>query len=174
MVRLSRLADYGVLLLTHMAQQPERLFSTTDLSSDTRLAVPTISKILQVLNRDGLVASHRGVRGGYGLSRSPDHITVAQIVQALEGGVAMTDCVEGAPGECELEDVCRVRTNWQAINTAILDALQRVTLAEMAQCPHEPAPPGHLVQLTRKNRDYDTFSAGPTASDSACGLEGAV
>lgn len=171
MVRLSRLADYGVLLLTHLAQQPERLFNTTDLSLDTRLAVPTISKILQVLNREGLVASHRGMRGGYGLARPPERITVAEMVNALEGGVAMTDCVKGAPGECELEDVCRVRTNWQAINTAILDALQRVTLAEMAQVPQD-LPPAHLVQLTRKNKEYNPFSGTTASSGNTHGMEG--
>ena len=91
------------------------------------------SKILKALARAGLLASHRGAKGGYGLARDAEAITVAQVIVALEGPIALTSCIEDGPGDCEIEALCPARANWQRINDAIRRALDDITMAEMAQ-----------------------------------------
>ena len=131
MIRMTKQADYGIVLLTRLAQEPGRLFNATELAHDTQLPAPTVSKILKILARGGLLSSHRGVKGGYALARAADRITVAQINSALDGPIAITECIDDTPGECTQESFCSVRGNWQRINEAIRSALEEITLAEM-------------------------------------------
>ena len=133
MFRPSRLADYGVVLLCHMANQSDRLFSTTDLAEGANLPLPTVSKILTLLTNDGLLVSHRGARCGYRLAREPEAITVAEIVRTLDGPVAMTICLEHGPGACDVEASCPSRRGWQKINDAVWNALEGVSLAEISE-----------------------------------------
>ena len=133
MIRMSKQTDHGIVLLTQFAASPDATtYTTRELSEATDISQPTVSKVLKVLARAGLLASHRGVRGGYSLSRHPRDITVAEIISATEGGVAMTECVS-APGDCAQEPTCHVRANWQRINEAVVDALEKVSLADMAR-----------------------------------------
>jgi FeS assembly SUF system regulator len=132
MIRITKQTDYGIVLLTHMAAHGERLFNAPDLAAETRLPLPMVSKILKVLARDGILASHRGVKGGYSLARLPEEIPVSQIIVALEGPIALTECIE-VHGDCSHESLCRVRANWQRINDAVRQALDGITLADMAQ-----------------------------------------
>jgi FeS assembly SUF system regulator len=133
MIRITKQTDYGIVLMTHLAEDPERRYPAPDLASEAGLPLPMVSKILKLLARDGLLDSHRGVKGGYALARSPEQITVDQIIAALEGPIAITECIAHAPGDCDHEAVCPTRGNWQTINNAIRQALERITLAEMTQ-----------------------------------------
>lgn len=132
MLRISRMADYGVVLGTRLASLPlDELRSVRDLSEDTGVPQPTVSKILKQLSRSGLVDGVRGARGGYRLARPPEQVSVAEIIAAVEGPIGVTEC--GSDDECELSGRCDVRGNWQRINQAIQGALEEITLLEMAQ-----------------------------------------
>jgi len=144
MLRMTKQTDYGFVLLSHLAQGPGRVVNSPDLADETRLPLPMVSKILKLLARQGLLESHRGVKGGYSLARAPGEITAADILRALEGSVALTVCVDGSPGECDRETFCQVRRHWQAINEAVDSALGRVTLGDLA----DPAT-ARLIQLGR-------------------------
>ncbi len=135
MIRISRLTDYGIVLLTHMAVQPERVHNATEVAAETHLPLPTVSKLLRLLARERLLESHRGVKGGYGLARRPDEITIASIVAALEGPIAITTCSSSTPQDCEHETLCPVRGHWNLINLAIRQALEAITLADLASRP---------------------------------------
>ena len=134
MIRITKLTDYGIVLLSHIARSPEwRTRCVRDIAAETHLPVPTVSKLLKSLTRSGLLVSQRGVKGGYSLARQPEDISVAQIINALDGPIAITDCSGDPNGRCELERLCAVRNNWRRINLAIRDALEGLTLAEMAR-----------------------------------------
>ena len=144
MLRVTKLADYGIVLLSHIAcNHGSETNNARDLAGEVRLPLPVVSKILKQLAREGLLASHRGTKGGYSLARSPQAITVAEIIRTLEGPIAVTECTDRVHGDCELELRCPTRTNWHRINQAIREALQKITLAEMIQpVPQCPAPLG--------------------------------
>jgi len=128
------MTDYGIVLLTHFARHPEeQTHNVRDLAAETHLPLPTVSKILKTLTRSGIVVSHRGVRGGYSLARQPEKISVAEIIAALDGPIAITDCTNGSAGLCDLERLCPVSSNWQRINRAVREALEKISLADMAQ-----------------------------------------
>jgi FeS assembly SUF system regulator len=131
MIRITKQTDYGIVLLTHFATEPGRQYNAPDLAAAAQLPLPTVSKILKLLAREGLLLSHRGVKGGYGLARSAQQISMAEIIAALEGPIAMTEC-EDEHGDCFHEPVCQVRSNWHRINVAVRAALEGITLAEMA------------------------------------------
>ena len=131
MIRMTKQADYGIVLMTQMAGQTERLHAAGEIAQEAQLPAPTVSKILKILARAGLLDSHRGMKGGYNLARDPEKITVAEIITALEGPIAITECINDSPGECSQEPFCPVRGNWQRINSAIREALEGITLAEM-------------------------------------------
>ncbi|MFQ5983940.1 MAG: SUF system Fe-S cluster assembly regulator [Alphaproteobacteria bacterium] len=131
MIRLSRLADYAVVLMTHLAAKPERLSTAPELALATRVPAPTVSKILKVLAREGLLMSHRGARGGYTLARPAEQISIADIIGPFDGSVALTECIEDAPGDCGLEPSCPVRNHWRKINNAVRGALEELLLADM-------------------------------------------
>ncbi|MDX1500734.1 MAG: SUF system Fe-S cluster assembly regulator [Thermoanaerobaculia bacterium] len=129
---MTKQADYGIVLLTRMAPEPARLFTAAELAEETQLPQPTASKILKLLARGGLLLSQRGVHGGYSLSRAPEEISVAEVIGALDGPIAITECIDDGPGECSHERLCPVRGNWQRINLAIRRALEGISLAEMS------------------------------------------
>ncbi|HRP75363.1 MAG TPA: SUF system Fe-S cluster assembly regulator [Rhodocyclaceae bacterium] len=145
MLRISKLTDYGTLIMTHMAGQPERLHSATDLAETLGLGLPTVSKVLKALGRHDLVTSLRGARGGYALARPARTISVADIIDALEDQpFGLTEC-STTTGLCDLEANCRIRDNWLMINTVVRRALEEVSLAEMVS----PAALGTGVHLIR-------------------------
>ncbi len=137
MIKLSRMADYGVLLMTELARAADVLRTAPELAANTGLPVPTVSKVLKLLAQDGMLHSQRGTKGGYALARTAETITVADIIGAVEGPIALTDCVDADGSLCEIEALCPTRTNWRRINEALTEALSSVTLAEMAQPPIE-------------------------------------
>lgn len=131
MLRISKLTDYATVILAALAEDPERVQTATALSEGTRVALPTVSKLLKQLQRAGLVISTRGLHGGYQLARPATQITAAAILDALEGPLALTDCAVGH-GHCCIEETCRVGRTWQRLNSAIRRSLQEVTLAQLA------------------------------------------
>lgn len=133
MLRVTKLADYGIILLTRFAGRPGATLNARDLARDVNLSLPVVSKVLKLLVRGGLLVSQRGIKGGYALARTPEEITVAEIIRALEGPIAVTECTDRAHGECGIEKLCPVRTNWHQINSAIHQALEGITLSRMTQ-----------------------------------------
>ncbi|MEO0973777.1 MAG: SUF system Fe-S cluster assembly regulator [Pseudomonadota bacterium] len=129
MLRIGKLTDYGTLILTRMTGGD--CVSATELAEQTRLGPPTAAKILKALARAGIVRSVRGAHGGYALARPATDISAAQIIDALEGPVAITECATGA-GSCELESLCGVGNAWQHINVAIRQSLDAISLAQLA------------------------------------------
>lgn len=131
MLKLGRMIDYGVVILSQMAHHRDDLITAPDLAEATGLPSPTVSKILKSLAHSDLVTSHRGVHGGYTLSRAPEAISVAAILEALEGPVALTACVEGSEDHCNVASLCPIRGGWEKVNDAIRAALQAVSLADL-------------------------------------------
>ena len=133
MIRVSRMADYGVVAMTHIAREPRVRHTAASIAARTGVPQPSASKLLKVLARAGILTSHRGVKGGYVLSRAPEQVSVAALVAAVDGPISLADCLDGPTGTCELESFCSVRGPWQKISDAIRVALEEVTLADMAQ-----------------------------------------
>jgi len=137
MFRITKITDYGVVLLSRLARGDDRRArNARDLADELDLPLPTVSKILKTLARAGLLASHRGARGGYTLTRDPEKISVAEVIGALEGPVALTRCSQESEG-CPREGLCGVSANWQIISDAVRGALHSITLAEMIRPPAE-------------------------------------
>ena len=132
MIRLSRLADYGVVLACQMASRADHCHNAYDLAASTGLPAPTVSKLLAAMARAGILVSHRGAKGGYRLARTPTEITAADIVSSVDGPIALTVCLEHGDGACEVESLCPSRSGWRRINDAIRSAMTSVTLAELA------------------------------------------
>jgi FeS assembly SUF system regulator len=137
MLKMSKLADYGTVILTTMVRNPEHLKSAAEIASAIHVPVPTVSKILKMLAREGLVLSLRGAKGGYMLSRPANEISVAEIIQAMDGPIGMTEC-SITPGLCTQESNCTVRANWQRINRIVMQSLEQITLDEMIRPIAQP------------------------------------
>jgi FeS assembly SUF system regulator len=137
MLRMSKLADYGTVVMTYISQHTDKVHSAHDIADHVRVALPTVSKILKILARQDLLVSERGAKGGYRLARPAKQISIAEIIDAMEGPVALTEC-SSMPGLCEQESSCSIRGNWQRINQAVRGALEQVSLAEMAQPVKHP------------------------------------
>jgi FeS assembly SUF system regulator len=132
MLRMSKLADYGTVVMTYVAQKPGRMPNAGEIALAVGLEQPTVSKLLKLLTNAGLLVSRRGAAGGYGLSRPPQKISVADIIDAIEGTpMGLTEC-SSMPGLCTRELSCSVRGNWQRISQSIRDILEKVSLAELA------------------------------------------
>ena len=131
MLRIAKLTDYAISLMAHMARSPGRQVSAQQFSLETELPVPTVANLLKRLSRAGLVYSTRGVAGGYGLAKHPNDITMVDVITAIEGPVALTECALGA-GNCSLEAGCTTRAHWRLINQAVCVALESVSLAVLA------------------------------------------
>lgn len=130
MLRISRLTDYGTVVLAHIASADEERVSAADVAAATGLAPPTVSKLLKSLTRAGLATSTRGPHGGYQLARGAHEISAADVIDALEGPVSITEC-SASDSHCEHEGVCNVGGAWQQVNVAIRRALDDVTLVDL-------------------------------------------
>lgn len=156
-MRLSRLADYGVVLLGHMARSEDAIHNAHSLAEKTGVPLPTVSKVLSALGRARLVTPVRGPGGGFKLARNAREISVAEIVGAIDGPIALTQCIERGPGTCEVEPFCPSRGGWQAINSAVRRALEGVSVAELiardappwAQEAKDPASPERPTGLVK-------------------------
>ena len=135
MFRLSKLTDYAVVVLVRLARDdaravaPGAVQTSPGISSATGIPEPTVAKVLKAMAGKGLVTSLRGARGGYRLSRPLDAIPVADVIEAIDGPIALTACVDG--GDCESQCLCPMRGRWDPVNAAIRTALGAITLADM-------------------------------------------
>ena len=132
MLRVSRLTDYGTMILGCLAEVEGRSLSAKRIAAANGLRLPTAQKLLKQLAGSGLVRSERGALGGYRLARAATKITAVEILEALEGPMALTECSD-SEGQCELESFCTVGGAWKQINRAIRGALTEVTLADLRQ-----------------------------------------
>ncbi len=134
MIRFAKLTDYGLVLMTVMARDSVAAVHTArDLASESRLPLPTVSKVLKQLLQSGLLTSHRGIKGGYGLAKEPAEISVAEIVTAIEGPIALTECSTDITGICDLECSCPIKANQRLISQVMRGALQKVSLSDLAR-----------------------------------------
>lgn len=148
MIRISKLTDYGIVLLTYFADSDAgAILTAKELSEKTALPLPTVGKILKSLSRGELLASQRGVKGGYRLVQNPDKISIAEIVRVLEGPIMLTDCNSHSPHLCEFEEACPVKSNWRKINQVVRRSLESLTLSEMSK----PLPRDYVSQSNQKN-----------------------
>lgn len=138
MLRLSRLCDYGVVLMAYLAAARVPTQSAQSLSAATGIPVPTVSKLLSAFAREGLLTAVRGARGGFRLALDPQDISLTAIIGAIDGPIALTACLDRPDGACEIESLCPSRHTWQIINSAVQDVLDRLTLADLVN-PY-PAP----------------------------------
>ena len=140
MLRVTKLTDYATVVLTVLAARPEEVLSASDLAERAGLEGPTVSKLLKPLAQAGLVEGFRGAHGGYRLARPAAEISLVEIVEAMEGPLAMTECSLDH-SDCTISHHCGVRTNWRRINDVVLEALRGVSLAQMLDdAPPSPTP----------------------------------
>ena len=149
MMRLSRLADFAVVLMTHVAQHHESVHAASEAAAATQLPAPTVAKVLARLCREGLLTSIRGVKGGYQLARPAAEISVGAIVNALDGPIALTQCIKLGPGRCEVEAACPSRVGLHRINVAVHKALDDVSLADIATPAQASQAPARLETSRR-------------------------
>ncbi len=142
MIRLSKLTDYAVVVLFKLsaAEAAESVQTSPGIAIATGVPEPTVAKVLKLLTASALVASHRGARGGYRLARSLEEISIADVITAVDGPIALTACVDGAQVTCGNGEGCALRGRWQLVNDAIRRALEGISLAEMFE---EPLPARH-------------------------------
>lgn len=131
MIKASKLADYAVVLLSSMARNQGELYSSAALARQTHVPEPTVAKLLKVLSKAQIVDSVRGSQGGYRLNALPDRISIAHVIEAIDGPIAMTACVDHAQDHCELESICGLKGRWNGVNIAIRNALENIKLSDM-------------------------------------------
>ena len=132
-MRLSNMADYAVVTMSAAARHcGSARTSATELAEETGIALPTTQKLVSVLSKAGLLRSARGSGGGIQLARPAAAITLADIIEAVEGPIAMTSCVDTGSHNCAMEGSCRVQPHWAVVNTAVRGALAEVSLTSLA------------------------------------------
>ena len=146
MLRISKMTDYAIMVMVELSALRGEVLSANALADRSHLELPTVSKVLKMLVKTGLVDSYRGAAGGYSLERNAQNISVAEIIAAIEGPIAMTEC-STEEGLCAQEAICGLRGNWQRISTAVAKAMEGVSLAEMAQPVKPAAGPLHITTL---------------------------
>jgi FeS assembly SUF system regulator len=155
MVRLGKLTDYGLVLMTLIARGegfPQR--TARDLAIESRLPLSTVSKLLKQLLQRGLLTSHRGIKGGYILAKEPQEISVVEIISAIEGPMALTECSADVTGLCNLESFCPIKSNQQIISQAVRGVLDKITLSDLVQ-------PMHLTSIKdTRGRIVPTIASG--------------
>lgn len=131
MLRISKLTDYGTVVLACLATRSGQRLTAGAVAEQTRLGLPTVSKLLKCFHRAGIVTSTRGAQGGYQLARDAASISAAEIIDAIEGPVAITEC-SGIHSACDFETVCSTGSAWQRVNAAIRRSLDGISLAQLS------------------------------------------
>lgn len=131
MIRLTKLADYAVVLMTCFPSDLSYRVNANDLAEKTQLPVPSVAKILNCLSKAGVLISHRGLNGGFSLARKPEDITIADIIEAVDGPISLTNCVDETESDCMVLNTCGMKSHWQLINGAIRNALAGIRLNDI-------------------------------------------
>jgi FeS assembly SUF system regulator len=150
MIKLSNLADYAVVLMSTIAARPGDLHTASSLNLDTKVPLPTVSKILGKMAKAGLLKSHRGVGGGFSLNHEEQEISIADIIEAVDGPVQLTNCIGEEDISCDYVPVCTTRSKWDKINTAVYEALNNVPLSEMVPNKYDFLPTEEIETLKNK------------------------
>lgn len=152
MFKVNKLTDYATVVLITIARS-HVVRSSQHISENTGIPLPTVAKLMKSLNKAGLVKSQRGASGGYALGKVPAEITLADVIQAVEGPIALTACADTSDEHCSIEAVCPVQGRWNRVNSAVRAALSQVTLADMVADmnafgvpPRMSAPAAHVVE----------------------------
>ena len=145
MLRISRLTDYGTVILAHLACHNASPVSAAEVAAATGIGLPTVSKLLKALAKAEIVTSTRGSHGGYRLTRDATAISAADVIDTLEGPVAITEC-SASDSHCDFEAVCNVGGAWQRINVAIRRALDEISLADLLRV-NSPVPRFEIAGL---------------------------
>lgn len=150
MIRINRETDYATAILGLMASDPRERYSAAWVAQQRGLPQTMVSKILKLLVRARLLESHRGAKGGYSLARPAEEISIAQVVRAVEGPIALTDCIEGGGEACQYSANCAMSSNWSRINEAFYRALEGVSIKDMNQplSPEHPSLRGIDIRIT--------------------------
>ena len=131
MIKLNKITDYAVVILGLLSSRSPNKFSTSKISSDTGLSIPTVAKVCKLLNNSNLINAGRGAHGGYFCETKPSEISVAVIVEAIDGPIAITACLEESEDLCDTQSICLLSGNWNKANNAILGALKSVSLSDL-------------------------------------------
>lgn len=154
MVKLGKLTDYGLVLMTCITASEGAQRTARDLAAESKLPFSTVSKLLKELLQSGLLISHRGIKGGYMLAKQPHSISVIDIISAIEGPMALTECSTDVSGMCNLELSCPIKSNQRIINQAVRGVLEKITLADLVQ-------PMHLISIKdSRGRIVPTIASG--------------
>ena len=132
MFKINRLTDYSTVVMSYLAVEPKKVHHAKDITLHTNINQPTVSKILKMLAKAKLLISHRGINGGYQLAKSPENISISEVVIAIEGMVGLTECSMNH-SNCNIQNVCHIRSNWRHISDIIQQMLQNITLADLAK-----------------------------------------
>ncbi len=141
MLRLSKLADYGVVIVATLALKNEPLMNATRLAELTHLPAPTVAKLLKRMAKVGIVSAMRGAAGGYRLARPATEITTAQLIEAVDGPISITSCAQHLKSPCEHEHSCPVFGRWSPLNAKVSQAFADVTLDELINAELKFTPP---------------------------------
>lgn len=133
MLKISRITDYAVVVLTHLAREAHVcVHPASEIAEATGIPQPTVAKVLKGLTREGLLISSRGVNGGYTLGKNPADVSIADVIEAMEGPLAITACSTFGPDRCEESHHCHVSAHWPRINAAVRSALAEVSILSLA------------------------------------------
>jgi len=130
-MRINKLTDYSIVIMTNMVMKNEKaMYTAKELAEVTSIPLPTVTRILKMLSNGELLESQRGAQGGYSLTKNAKDISVAEVIEAMEGPISLTECASDDCG-CSYESDCAVGKPWQKINKAIRGVLRNINLAEM-------------------------------------------
>ena len=132
MFKINRLTDYSTVVMSYLAVEPKKVHNAKDITLHTHINQPTVSKILKMLAKAKLLISHRGINGGYQLAKFPENISISEVVIAIEGMEGLTECSMNH-SNCNIQNVCHIRSNWRHISDIIQQMLQNITLADLAK-----------------------------------------
>ncbi len=135
MLKVSKLADYGVMIVLKFAQNPERLYSATELISMTGLNLPTVRKILKLLSISGILLARRGADGGYALAKHIGFISVLDVVESIDGQLAFTECCAQSFKSCSVGN-CQMGSYWHAINKKVRATLSEFAIEDLIKKPY--------------------------------------
>ncbi len=140
MIRMSKLADYSFILLTRMVCEDKKSWAASELATCTTLPVPTVAKIMKLLSKNGVVTAQRGAAGGYSLAMPPHEISIATIIEIVDGPIALTDCVGRNHPACAVQSLCPMHGGWDKVNKALRTALESVFLSDLAAASFDMGP----------------------------------
>ncbi|WP_432470579.1 SUF system Fe-S cluster assembly regulator [Amphritea sp. HPY] len=164
MLRVSKLTDYGTVILAQMALSPAASYSAASLAQQVTLPASTVSKLLKIMSRSGLLYSSRGKQGGYTLAKAPQEISLAEVIEILEGPIGLTQC-SCQSGLCQIESHCAIRQQWQGINGVIHEALQQVSLEALLRQSVQTRPSANNRKPSARELEFSVDNNKPLATN---------